>query len=193
MPVAERRGLRRTAAIGPIRDGDETAAWLYLRVTPRTARFPTETPFPRVLAPTGLFGLDDEALGYAEYDDGVLVRQRGPAPLRIDSTVYAALSDRARAYRRPEMLDGRPTLAYYERQGDDAQDVVAVRAPAADRLDALFVLLRLSLSGLAAGAASCSSSASTSGGGPGCCPSRGPGSATRCSTGSWSSAWRAWR
>ncbi|PAP77574.1 hypothetical protein BSZ37_14545 [Rubrivirga marina] len=150
--VPDRRGLRRTAAIGPIRDGDETAAWLYLRVTPRTARFPTETPFPRVLAPTGLFGLDDEALGYAEYDDGVLVRQRGPAPLRIDSTVYAALSDRARAYRRPEVLDGRPTLAYYERQGDDAQDVVAVRAPAPDRLDALFVLLRLSLSGLGLGA-----------------------------------------
>ena len=152
VPVPDRRGLRRTAAIGPIRDGDETAAWLYLRVTPRTARFPTETPFPRVLAPTGLFGLDDEALGYAEYDDGVLVRQRGPAPLRIDSTVYAALSDRARAYRRFEVLDGRPTLAYYERQGDDAQDVVAVRAPAPDRLDALFVLLRLSLSGLALGA-----------------------------------------
>ncbi|WP_420457215.1 ATP-binding protein [Rubrivirga sp.] len=152
VPVAERRGLRRTAAVGPVRDGDATAAWLYLRVTPRTARFPTETPFPRVLAPTGLFGLDDEALGYAEYDDGVLVRQRGPAPLRIDSTVYAALSDRARAYRRPETLDGRPTLAYYERQGDDAQDVVAVRAPAPDRLDALFVLLRLSLAGLALGA-----------------------------------------
>ncbi len=152
VPVAERRGLRRTAAVGPIRDGDETAAWLYLRVTPRTSRFPTETPFPRVLAPTGLFGLDDEALGYAEYDDGVLVRQRGAAPLRIDSTVYAALEDRARAYRRSEVLDGRPTLAYYERQGDDAQDVVAVRAPAPDRLDALFVLLRLSLSGLALGA-----------------------------------------
>ena len=152
LDAGERRGLPRRAAIGPILDGDETVAWLYLRVTPRTARFPTETPFPRVLAPTGLFGLDDEALSYAEYDDGVLVRQRGPAPLRIDSTVYAALSDRAVSYRRPETLDGRPTLAYYERQGDDAQDVVAVRAPAGDRLDVLFVLLRLSLAGLALGA-----------------------------------------
>ncbi|WP_412068284.1 ATP-binding protein [Rubrivirga sp. IMCC43871] len=151
-PFAERRGLRRTAAVGPLLDGAETVAWLYLRVTPRTSRFPTETPFPRVLAPTGLFGLDDEALGYAEYDDGVLVRQRGPAPLRLDSTVYAALEDRARSYRRPEMLDGRPTLAYYERLGDDAQDVVSVRAPAGDRLDALFVLLRLSLAGLLLGA-----------------------------------------
>ena len=150
VPVAERRGLRRTAAIGPILDdARETAAWLYLRVTPRTARFPTETPFPRVLAPTGLFGLDDEALGYAEYDDGVLVRQRGPAPLRLDSTVYDALDDRARGYRRPEVIGGRPTLAYYERQGEGAQDVVAVRAPAGDELDVLFVLLRLCLAGLA--------------------------------------------
>ncbi len=149
----ERRGLRRTAAIGPVLDdAGDTAAWLYLRVTPRTARFPTETPFPRVLAPTGLFGLDDEALSYAEYDDGVLVRQRGPARLRLDSTVYAALSERARALRRPETIDGRPTLTYYERQGEDARDVVVVRAPTGDRLDVLFVLLRLCLAGLALGA-----------------------------------------
>ncbi len=151
--VAERRGIRRTAAIGPILDDEqETVAWLYLRVTPRTTRFPTETPFPRVLVQTGLFGLDDEALGYAEYDDGVLVRQRGPAPLRLDSTIFAALSGEARAYRRPEVIDGRPTLAYYERQSDDARDVVSVRAPSGDRLDALFVLLRLCLAGLALGA-----------------------------------------
>ena len=151
---AERRGLRRTAAIGPVLDDEaETVAWIYLRVTPRTSRFPTETPFPRVLAPTGLFGLDDEALGYAEYDDGILVRQRGPAPLRLDSTIYAALSGRAEGYRRPEVIDGRPTLVYYERQGDDARDVVSVRTPAGDRLDGLFVLLRLCLAGLALGAA----------------------------------------
>ncbi len=151
--VAERRGIRRTAAIGPILDDDRsTVAWIYLRVTPRTARFPTETPFPRVLADAGLFGLDDEALGYAEYDDGVLVRQRGPAPLRLDSTIYAALSGEAKGYRRPETIDGRPTLVYYERQSDDAQDVVSVRAPAGDRLDTLFVLLRLCLAGVVLGA-----------------------------------------
>ena len=151
--AVERRGLRRTAAVGPVLDeDDETVAWLYLRVTPRTARFPTETPFPRVLAPTGLFGLDDEALGYAEYDDGVLVRQRGTAPLRLPSEVYAALEDRSVAVRARETLGGRPALVYYERQGDDAEDVVAVRVPAGDRLDTLFVLLRLSLAGLAFGA-----------------------------------------
>ncbi|MGB3541694.1 ATP-binding protein, partial [Rubrivirga sp.] len=151
--AAERRGLRRTAAIGPVLDADDQAvAWLYLRVTPRTARFPTETPFPRVLAPTGLFGLDDEALGYAEYDDGVLVRQRGAAPLRLDSTVYTLLEDRSVAVRTRERLGGRPALVYYERQGDDAEDVVAVRVPAGDRFDTLFVLLRLSLAGLVLGA-----------------------------------------
>ena len=152
LPVSERRGLSRTAAIGPLLTADdETVAWIYLRATPRTARFATETPFPRVLAPTGLFGLDDEALSYAEYDDGVLVRSRGEAPLRLDSTVYRVLSDRASGYGRSETLGGRPTRAYYQRLGDDAEDVVAVRAPAEDGLDVLFVLLRLSLAGLALG------------------------------------------
>ncbi|MEM0963555.1 MAG: ATP-binding protein, partial [Bacteroidota bacterium] len=153
LAVGERRGLPRRAAVGPILDAaDETAAWLYLRVTPRTSRFPTETPFPRVLAPTGLFGLDDEALGYAEYDDGVLVRQRGAAPLRLSRRVYEALEEGDESLLNRETLEGRPTLVYYERQGDDAQDVVAVRAPAGDRFDTLFVLLRLSLAGLALGA-----------------------------------------
>ena len=152
LPVSERRGLSRTAAIGPLLTADdEVVAWIYLRATPRSARFATETPFPRVLAPTGLFGLDDEALSYAEYDDGVLVRNRGEAPLRLDSTVYRVLSDRATGYGRTETLGGRPTRAYYQRLGDDAEDVVAVRAPAEDGLDVLFVLLRLSLAGLALG------------------------------------------
>ena len=152
LPVSERRGLSRTAAIGPLLTAaDEVVAWIYLRATPRTARFATETPFPRVLAPTGLFGLDDEALSYAEYDDGALVRNRGEAPLRLDSTVYRVLSDRATGYGRTETLGGRPTRAYYQRLGDDAEDVVAVRAPAEDGLDVLFVLLRLSLAGLALG------------------------------------------
>ena len=152
LPVSDRRGLSRSAAIGPLLAADDEAvAWIYLRATPRTARFATETPFPRVLAPTGLFGLDDEALSYAEYDDGVLVRNRGEAPLRLDSTVYRALSDRASGYGRAETLGGRPTRAYYQRLGDDAEDVVAVRAPAEDGLDVLSILLRLSLAGLALG------------------------------------------
>lgn len=148
-----RRGVNRVAAISPLlTDEAEPVAWVYLRTTPRATRYATETPFPRVLAPAGLFGLDDEDLSYAEYDDGARVRSRGEAPLRLDSTVYAALADRARAYRSLDTLGGRPMTVYYERQGSDARDVVAVRAPAEDRLDVLFILLRLCLGGLAAGA-----------------------------------------
>ncbi|HEX8299224.1 MAG TPA: HAMP domain-containing sensor histidine kinase, partial [Rubricoccaceae bacterium] len=158
-PVAGRRGLSRTAAIGPVlgprAPGDSAGApvaWVYLRTTPRPARFATETPFPRVLAPAGLFGLDDESLAYAEYDDGVLVRSRGDAALRLDSTVYARLSGSSRSLVRTERLGGGRRRVFYVGIGDDAQDVVVVRGPANDGLDVLFVLLRLSLSALAAGA-----------------------------------------
>ncbi len=152
-PLPGRRGLSRTAAIGPLLGDDgQPVAWVYLRTTPRPARFATETPFPRVLAPAGLFGLDDEALAYAEYDDGVLVRSRGDAALRLDSTVYARLQGRSRSEYRTERFGGALSRAYYEGIGADAQDVVVVRGPANDGLDVLFVLLRLCLSALAAGA-----------------------------------------
>ncbi|HEX9950884.1 MAG TPA: ATP-binding protein [Rubricoccaceae bacterium] len=152
-PVAGRRGLSRTAAIGPLLGPDgEPVAWVYLRTTPRPARFATETPFPRVLAPAGLFGLDDESLAYAEYDDGVLVRSRGDAALRLDSTVYARLSGSSRSLVRTERPAGGRRRVFYVGIGADAEDVVAVRGPANDRLDVLFVLLRLCLSALAAGA-----------------------------------------
>ena len=152
-PVPDRRGLFRTAALGPLLTDDaEAVAWVYLLATPRTVRFAAETPFPRVLARTGLFGLDDESLSYAEYDDGVRVRSRGAAPLRLNPSVYDRLSGSVRSLRRSEVLGGQRVMAYYERIGDDARDVVSVRAPADDRLDVLFVLLRLSLGALAVGA-----------------------------------------
>ena len=152
-PVAGRRGFARTAAIGPLLGPDaQPAAWVYLRTTPRPARFATETPFPRVLAPAGLFGLDDEALAYAEYDDGILVRSRGEAALRLDSAVYARLQGQSRSLYRAERLGGGRRRVFYEGIGADAQDVVVVRGPANDGLDVLFVLLRICLSALAAGA-----------------------------------------
>jgi signal transduction histidine kinase len=142
----------RSAAIGPLLGDDgRPAAWVYLRTAPRAARSATETPFPRVLAPTGLFGLDDEALSYAEYRDGALVRSRGVAPLRLDGEVRAALVAGGSGIYRAERLGGRALRAYYEASGD-AREVVAVRAPATDGLDVLFVLLRMTLAGLAGGA-----------------------------------------
>ncbi len=154
-PVPGRRGESRTAAIGPLARVDGApVAWLYVRATPRPARVATETPFPRVLAPAGLFGLDDEALAYAEYEDGALVRNRGHAALRLDSAVVARLA--ADPSGDGVFLSGRlggvPSRAYAQPVGGDARRVVVVRVPADQRADLLFVLLRLSLAGLAAGA-----------------------------------------
>lgn len=154
--VPGRRGESRTAAIGPLARVDGApVAWLYVRATPRPARVATETPFPRVLAPAGLFGLDDEALAYAEYENGALVRNRGHAALRLDSAVVARLeaSDgRADGVFLSGRLGGVPSRAYAQPVGGDARRVVVVRVPADQRADLLFVLLRLSLAGLAAGA-----------------------------------------
>src|SRR5690606_37668741 len=79
MPVEERRRAYRYAGIAALRPQPdaEPAAWLCARAAPRFSRFVAETPFPRVLVPAGLFGEDDEAFSYAEYDDGVLVRGVG--------------------------------------------------------------------------------------------------------------------
>ena len=153
VPVEGRRGYSRTAAIGPlVGDDGEAEAWVYVRASPRPARFATETPFPRVLAPQGLFGLDDEALAYAEYDDGARVRSRGEAaPLRLPAEVYDLLAGRVTAYYDTEDGPDGPLRVIYDRIGDDARDVVAVRTPAPDRLDVLFAFLRITLAGLAAG------------------------------------------
>ena len=108
-PSPDRRGLPRYAGIGPLAEGDgDPRAWIYVRATPRPARFASETPFPRVLAPAGLFGLDDEAVGYAEYDDGVRARGGDEAPFRLDPRASTPRSPRrARAAaRQTETADG---------------------------------------------------------------------------------------
>ena len=151
-PSPDRRGLPRYAGIGPLAEGDDDPrAWIYVRATPRPARFASETPFPRVLAPANLFGLDDEAVAYAEYDDGVRARGGDEAPFKLPESVYAALEAGAGAARQTERADGETVRAYYVRVGNDARDVVSARAPAGDPLDVLLVLLRLTLAGLAVG------------------------------------------
>ena len=153
MPVEGRRGLSRTASIGPLLGADGAPqAWVYVRTSPRPSRFATETPFPRVLAPQGLFGLDDEALTYAEYDDGARVRARGEAaPLRLPAEIYDRLDARASAVVRTERGPSGPVRVMYDRIGEDARDVVVVQTPAPDALDVLFALLRITLAGLSAG------------------------------------------
>ncbi|MEO0558614.1 MAG: hypothetical protein AAF170_10580, partial [Bacteroidota bacterium] len=151
--VRGRRGQTRTAAIGPINAGDgETQAWIYVLTTPRAARLATETPFPRVLAPSELFGTDDEGIAYAEYTDGVLVRYRGGvAPSRLNPVGLDSL-ETARGVWVPETIEGRSVQAYYVRSDEDPQTVIVARVASGDGPDVLFLLLRLCLAGLAAGA-----------------------------------------
>ena len=151
--VRGQRGQTRTAAIGPINAGDgETKAWIYVLTTPRAARLATETPFPRVLAPSELFGTDDEGIAYAEYNDGVLVRYRGgAAPSRLNPIGLDSLAT-ARGVWLRETIEGRATQAYYVRADDDPQTVIVARVAAGDGPDVLFLLLRLCLAALAAGA-----------------------------------------
>ena len=150
--IRGRRGQSRTAGIGPIqtREG-EIEAWVYVLTTPRPARLATETPFPRVLAPSELFGTDDEGIAYAEYDDGVLVRSRGgAAPSRLNPVGRDSLETFGGVWLR-ETIEGRANRAYYLRTADE-QTVVVARVAAGDGPDALFLLLRLSLAALAVGA-----------------------------------------
>jgi signal transduction histidine kinase len=111
-----------------------------------------------VLVPAGLFGEDDEAFAYAEYDDGVLVRSRGEAagPSRLPPEVRGLFlsdqaSDAAWLY---ERLDGQGFRTYYRRlpaEKEERLDVVAVRVPTVAYYDHLFYLLRLTVAGLALG------------------------------------------
>ena len=150
--IRGQRGQSRTAGIGPIRTQEgEIEAWVYVLTTPRPARLATETPFPRVLAPSELFGTDDEGIAYAEYDGGVLVRSRGGgAPSRLNPVGQDSLETFSGVWLR-ETIEGRANRAYYLRSGDD-ETVVVARVATGDGPDALFLLLRLSLAALAAGA-----------------------------------------
>ena len=162
LSAATDAGRPRYAGLGPLgrRDAaDEPAAWVYVRARPRPSRFAAETPFPRVLAPADLFGLDDEAVAYAEYAGGVLARsQGGSAPLRLPEAVADTLAAGAGSVWRTERSAAGTVRAYYGRLGsadgaDGVADVVSARLPAGDGADALLVLLRLTLSGLVVGAA----------------------------------------
>ncbi|MEL6616629.1 MAG: hypothetical protein AAFQ43_12880, partial [Bacteroidota bacterium] len=151
-PSPDRRGLPRYAGIGPLAETDTTEstqarAWIYVHVAPRPARFAAETPFPRVLAPADLFGIEDEAIAYAEYDDGVRARGGDEAPFRLAEAVYADLERGEGSTYQTEETDGETVRAYYTRIGDDVRDVVSARVASGDPLDVLLVLLRLTLAG----------------------------------------------
>ncbi|MEM9998595.1 MAG: ATP-binding protein, partial [Bacteroidota bacterium] len=149
--VQDRRGVYRYAGVGPVRVDDEPspAGWLLIRAAPKPARYVSETPFPRVLVPTGLFEEDEATFSFAEYQDDVLARTRGPlsGPLALDPALRADLA-LDRALWREEEIEGRPTRVYYWVPGGSDATVIAVRAPALVLYDHLYNLLRLALSGL---------------------------------------------
>ncbi|MEL6444336.1 MAG: ATP-binding protein [Bacteroidota bacterium] len=147
----DRRGVYRYAGVGPVRvgDDDEPTGWLLIRAEPKPARYVSETPFPRVLVPAGLFEEDEAAFSFAEYQDDVLARTRGAlgGPLALDPALRADLTQ-TRMMWRDESVEERPTLVYYWVPGGSDATVIAVRAPALVLYDHLYNLLRLALSGL---------------------------------------------
>lgn len=157
-PVARHRGTYRYAGIGPVRnEAGEAVAWIHVRATPRLRRYVAETPFPRVLVPSGFFGADDEAFSYAEYDNGVLVRTRGgeEGPSRLSQEVREVFSENRLTYWHYEELGGQPYRAYYRRfpteEKREPLDAVVVRVRTDTLYDHLFNLLRFTLAALVLG------------------------------------------
>ncbi|MDX1438428.1 MAG: ATP-binding protein [Rubricoccaceae bacterium] len=159
LPVARQRGIYRYAGISPFRvESDSILAWLHVRATPRLRSYVAETPFPRVLVPTGLFGEDDEMFSYAEYDNGILVRSRGgeEGPSELEASVREAFGGERMILWREETLGGLPYRTYYRRfpteEKREPLDAVAVRARSQTFYDHLFNLLRITTAGLFLGA-----------------------------------------
>jgi len=158
-PIERRRGVYRYAGLGPVEADDDDAppaVWVYARATPRLQRYVTETPFPLVLVPAGLFGEVDEGFSYAEYDAGVFVRGRGETggPFRLPPEVRERLARTADAVWVREVVEGARYRTYYRRlpaEKGERLDAVAVRVPAVAYYDHLFYLLRMTVAGLLLG------------------------------------------
>jgi two-component system, NtrC family, nitrogen regulation sensor histidine kinase NtrY len=146
-PAAARGSKFRYAGIGPVWTADEELlGWITARAEPRPARYVSETPFPRVLVPAGLYRLADEQWVFAEFHDGVLHRSRGASfgrfrlPAEIEDLPLGATLWRS------EHLEGQPVRVLYWRLLPDR--VVAARIPATTIFDHLYFLLRILAAGL---------------------------------------------
>jgi two-component system, NtrC family, nitrogen regulation sensor histidine kinase NtrY len=143
-PAGDRAGKFRFAGIGPVREGgldDPILGWITARAEPRPTRYVSETPFPRVLVPAGLYRLADEQWVFAEFVDGVLQRSRGAdfGRFRLPEGV-GALPVGASTWQR-ERLEGQPVRTFYTRLAPDR--VVAARVAATTVFDHLYFFLRL--------------------------------------------------
>ncbi|MCH7638853.1 MAG: HAMP domain-containing protein [Bacteroidetes bacterium] len=157
-PVGSQRGTYRYAGIGPVEaSAERLAGWLHVEAMPRLSRPLGETPYPRVLVPARVQDEVGAAMSYSEYDNGVLVRSRGPAPgpFLLDVGVRNAFAGNRTEYWRQEIIEDRPYRAYYQRipagEKRERLDAIAVRLPAPSPLDHLFNLLRMTIAGLILG------------------------------------------
>ncbi len=156
-PTAGRGGLYRYAGIGPVRPvPDSVAGWLTAHAEPKPARYVSETPFPRVLVPAGLYRLAEGEWAFAVFEGGVLTRPRGGSfgRLRLPATVRTLAP--GESLWRTERVEGAPTRIYYRRLAEGVT-IVAARGPATTLFDHLYFYLRLLLpmlvlAGLAYGA-----------------------------------------
>ncbi len=123
--------------------------WIMVRAEPQSPLYGAETPFPRVLVPSGFFGEVQAGLSLAEFRDGVLVRSQGRAFTRhrLDPQLMSLLAQQPVCWRE-ETEEGRTYLTLYQRVGLEASVVRAARIPALTLFDHLYYVLRLTLSGL---------------------------------------------
>ncbi|HET6567815.1 MAG TPA: ATP-binding protein [Rhodothermales bacterium] len=139
----------------------ERVGWAMARAESQTLLQNRETPFPRVLLPTGYFRSLEDNLSLAEFRNGVLVRSLGRnyGQYALDEEVRQALVTDPEFWR-TEQSEGRAFLTLYRREEPSlyvspsealppvSSAVVAVRAPAVNTFDHLYYLLRLTIAGL---------------------------------------------
>ncbi len=124
--------------------------WIMVRAEPQSPLYGAETPFPRVLVPSGFFGEVQAGLSLAEFRDGVLVRTQGRAFTRhqLDVQLVSRLAQQPALWQK-ETEEGRTYLTLYRRvAGGEASVIRAARIPALTLFDHLYYTLRLTLTGL---------------------------------------------
>lgn len=138
--------------------------WVMARAESQTLFQYKETPFPRVLLPSGASRSLQDELALSEFRNGVLVRSLGQDYGRyaLSTEVRRALVTHSEFWQQ-ERGDGRLFLTYYRREEPDRSTVfsdvlpqatgsiLAVRVPAVNTFDHLYYLLRLTVAGLLLG------------------------------------------
>ncbi len=142
---------------------EEPLGWIMARAESRSLQEFNETPFPRVLLPSGYFRTVRANVSLAGFRNGVLVRSLGRdfGQFMLDPAVRAALLLQPEVWV-VQRMEGERYLTYYRRELPDASAggadllgqrplVVAARVPATYLFDHLYYLLRLIVAALIVG------------------------------------------